>query len=693
MSASPSPRSVYILSDAHAFGIELAKRLESSGFHVESVDTVEELSELMMGLTPNVVLVDASHASDLAAVGAACREAQQHLRDKNQRFPLAALAVKDNMQSRLEARRAGVDALLFPPYGVTEVVQQLKTLLAPAEKDIVRVLIVEDDRSQALFAQSVLNNAGMQAEVEQDPLHVLEALESLRPDLVLMDLHMPDANGAELTALIREHPAFRSTPIVFLSGESDPEARFDAIDAGGDDFLAKPISPKHLITSVRNRVRRMRNMETTVAASDTDVRDDASGLYRRDYLLDQIRIALGGESEESSTAGGVLFVKINGSSTLRDRIGLAALEKLFLGAARVLTNVLGDSRPAAGINANAFLVLAKGLDVDALDALALQVRERLMEQAFDAGGMAQRLRVSVGVCPLNSGFDNANALFDTVERTSHEARSSENGIKRYVSPGKAQRHREAAEIEHLREAITESGLELVYQPIVAVKGIVEAQYQTLVRMRDADGHLLAAAAILPIAARGNLMVELDRWVLTRALDVVRQQRDRKLPVQLFVPQSMTTLVAPDQAEWLQSEVARHDVSGSSLLLECRVEDALLNPPALVTLAEALRTVKVRLCLVQYEHGPDANRLLESIPLGFVKLAPKYVDGNAPENVRNELRQVIDHAHRLGIQVVAPRVEDPQAAATLWMSGIDFIQGNLVQKVGGTLDFDFKEALF
>ena len=119
------------------------------------------------------------------------------------------------------------------------------------------MLIVEDDRAQALFAQSVLTNAGMQAQVEDDPMHVLESLRSFRPDLVLMDLHMPHANGVEVTMVIRDHPDFTRLPIVFLSGESDPDSRLEAINAGGDDFLFKPISPKSLIAAVEDRVRRM----------------------------------------------------------------------------------------------------------------------------------------------------------------------------------------------------------------------------------------------------------------------------------------------------------------------------------------------------------------------------------------------------------------------------------------------------
>lgn len=57
-----------------------------------------------------------------------------------------------------------------------------------------------------------------------------------------------------------------------------------------------------------------------------------------------------------------------------------------------------------------------------------------------------------------------------------------------------------------------------------------------------------------------------------------------------------------------------------------------------------------------------------------------------------MREAIEHAHRLGLQVIGQQVEDPQAAATLWMSGVDFIQGNLVQRAAGGLDFDFQHSV-
>ncbi|WP_333629170.1 response regulator, partial [Stenotrophomonas cyclobalanopsidis] len=104
---------------------------------------------------------------------------------------------------------------------------------APAASDSpYRVLIVEDDRAQALFAQSVLHGAGMQAEVLSDADGVQQAIRELHPDLILMDLHLPGLDGMRLTAMIRQQPGMQLLPIVFLSGDPDPERQFEVLDSG-----------------------------------------------------------------------------------------------------------------------------------------------------------------------------------------------------------------------------------------------------------------------------------------------------------------------------------------------------------------------------------------------------------------------------------------------------------------------------
>ena len=683
-------RHVYHLTDGNALASELGQRLKADGFEVDAVETIGELSEWLMSLSPKLILVDSSRISDLTAVGALCRDIKQRTDNKDDRIRLVAMALQDNLQTRLDARRAGVDELLFPPFNAVEVVRRLQGLLAPPAEKKARVLIVEDDRGQAAFAQSVLVNAGMQAQVELEPMHVLEALEALRPDLILMDLHMPDANGVELTALIREHPVFMSMPIVFLTGENDPDARSEAINAGGDDYLSKPIRPKHLIAAVESRVRRMRALEKRDRM--LGAHDEATGLYRRAYLFDHVNDALGASSDHHSNVGGVLFLEVDGAAELRDRLGLAALEHLLTTAGRVLADAVGEHYLAALMSDNAFVVLAAELDDNALDALARRLRNRLMQYPFEVDGKPMRLTASVGICPLRFGFDDASALLNTAERACREARSSDQGIKRYEPSRPAEINPQASLARQLREAISSDGFGLIYQPIAAIQGGHEAQYQTLLRMRDASGRLLPAAEVLPLAERAGLMIDIDRWVLTRAIHVLSHQRDIGHSVRLFIPQAMTTFSTKGQDQFIKAELAAHELSGSALVLECGLGDALLNPPALRSFANAMADDGVQLCLGQYEHTADASRLLEEIPLGFIKLAPKYVAADVPQALRDELRALSDRAHQFGIQVIGHRVEDAKTASNLWLSGIDYIQGNLVQGADNELNFDFNSAV-
>ncbi len=106
-----------------------------------------------------------------------------------------------------------------------------------------RILIVEDDRSQALFAQGVLKGAGMDAEVVQVASDTMAALDRFIPDLVLMDLHMPGMTGTELTALIRSNAAYAHIPVVFLTGDTNPESHFEVLDSGARSAKLCVVAP------------------------------------------------------------------------------------------------------------------------------------------------------------------------------------------------------------------------------------------------------------------------------------------------------------------------------------------------------------------------------------------------------------------------------------------------------------------
>jgi PleD family two-component response regulator/EAL domain-containing protein (putative c-di-GMP-specific phosphodiesterase class I) len=551
-----------------------------------------------------------------------------------------------------------------------------EALLRPGDSPY-RILIVEDDRSQALFAQSVLHGAGMHAQVEMSGAAVPQAIAEYRPDLILMDLHMPDLDGIRLTTLIRQHPQHQLLPIVFLTGDPDPERQFEVLDSGADDFLNKPIRPRHLIAAVSNRIRRARQ-QAQLAAGDHSARNNPeTGLPTRVHLMQMLGSLLG------RADAGVVFIEIASALGLRERYGYAAFERLMNQTGHRLARV-ATPFPLARLNDNSFLLLADGLDGAALTQLAREMRGQLATQGFEVReGESVHLRCAIGVTTLEHGFGDAGSALEAAERTALQARLESEGVRVFAP----------AEIEadaHLE--LVDGQLELAYQPIVVVAGGGTAQYQVLLRLRRPDGTLLQAGQVIPAAEAAGRIADLDQQVLDHALGLLQHYQHATPPLRLFVSQSARTLAREAFAEWLEQSLAQRGVDGTSLVIDLRLDDAQIHTVTLQQFCTRMMAAGVQFCLSQFEPSEENNALLSQLPLGYVRMASRYAASHNDPVLRDQLRESINLAHRHGLLIIGQQIEDAQAAAAMWMGGVDLIQGNLVQSVGKELDFDFQSAV-
>ena len=540
--------------------------------------------------------------------------------------------------------------------------------------DAYRVLVVEDDRSQAVFAESVLHGAGMLTRWVASASEAMDALPDFAPDLVLMDLHLPDTSGAELTAAIRAEDAYAHVPIVFLTGDPDPETEYLVLDSGADDFLSKPIRPRHLISAVQSRVRRARAVRTTQQAGTlADDRDPQTGLFRRDRVLSRL-----------AGSPAALLVEVQHLDALRDKLGFAGIESLLRQAGTVLAGMPGD---AARLNDNSFLVLTGDADEAQRTATARAVRDG-MGQPIQHEGMPMRLRVAVAHAALG---DIAGDPLGALDRVLRRAREDSTSLAGFVA--EAVVAQDAAQAAALRIALQDDRLELAFQPIAAVAGGDIAQFQVLLRMRDDQGRLHVAADLIRQAEAAGLLDEVDRWVLERALSLLAAPSPAQAgSKRLFVSQSPQAIASDPDGSGLREAMQRHGVGTGSLVIDLRMDDALVHALALSEFCQQLAPHGVAFCLGQYVHGDASAALLRALPLAYVRLSPRYSNLDSDPALRVELRELIGAAHAAGLKVIGAQVESPSAAATLWMAGVDYIQGNLVQGAGETLDFDFHHSV-
>ena len=118
-----------------------------------------------------------------------------------------------------------------------------------------KVLVVEDDPDIADLLVAFLCDAGYTAEAASDGLEALYALERDRPDLIVLDLHLPKVTGFRLLHLLKHDPATAGVPVLVLTALSFPEAQ-EAAHTGADDFLTKPFALADLLAHVQQLLAR-----------------------------------------------------------------------------------------------------------------------------------------------------------------------------------------------------------------------------------------------------------------------------------------------------------------------------------------------------------------------------------------------------------------------------------------------------
>jgi len=121
-----------------------------------------------------------------------------------------------------------------------------------------RVLIVDDDQAAVRLFERLLNPEGYAIDIAHDANSALTAVSTLHPDVVLLDVILPDGNGFEVCRRLKQDRATRLTPVILVTALGAREARLQGVDSGADDFLTKPVDPHELLARVRSLVRMKR---------------------------------------------------------------------------------------------------------------------------------------------------------------------------------------------------------------------------------------------------------------------------------------------------------------------------------------------------------------------------------------------------------------------------------------------------
>ncbi len=247
-------------------------QLSHFGFDLVTLTNPDELGKAIQLHSPAAVVMDVSF-SESGDPGVA---AIKTLRGNEiLTCPLIFISERDDLSARLAAVRIGCDGYLCKPINLTELSGTLSQVTQKNAQEKYKVLVVDDDSEVAQFNAMLLNEVGIEAQIVTSPLETISCLREMCPDLILMDIGMPDCDGFELAAVIRQHSQYTQIPIVFLTASKMEGDWVKAMLAGGDEYLNKDIGHKELAASILARAKRARqlnNMIKKLSASETRFR-------------------------------------------------------------------------------------------------------------------------------------------------------------------------------------------------------------------------------------------------------------------------------------------------------------------------------------------------------------------------------------------------------------------------------------
>ena len=551
------------------------------------------------------------------------------------------------------------------------------------------IMMVDDEPIMLDLIQVFLEDAGCDHFIGlSESVKAVAQVTDKQPDVLLLDLVMPDVTGFEVLRQLRSQPETKHLPIVVLTSSSDGPTKLEALELGATDFLAKPVDPSELVL-------RVRNILTVKAYQDQLAYYDAlTGLPNRILCRDRLSsILLNPVSDDSRSA--IIVLRLAGLKRISDSYGSRVGDALMKAAAKRLSKTLlgidllsnGDApevqRIIARIGAEDFAVLVHDVGTPGNASFIAEQLIAAFDKVFLVDDFELFVNISIGISLAKDDGDDADTL---LKNASYAADLLiEEGVSHINFYSiKANEHlKERVELQQdLRKALqTNNEFFLFYQPQVdAMTGVVKGG-EALVRWRHPAKGVIPPNIFIPIAEQYGLMVPLGEWIFHQACSQAAEwQQTGVHDVSVSINVSGKQFSAPNFIDFVARCLAETKVDPTGIMIELTESLAMDDATATIILLHELKALGLQISIDDFGTGYSSLSYLKNFPLDELKIDKAFVDG-LPEDKGDQAitSAIITMAKKLDFKVVAEGVEMKEQADYLANAKCDLIQGYYFSK--------------
>lgn len=371
----------------------------------------------------------------------------------------------------------------------------------------------------------------------------------------------------------------------------------------------------------------------------------------------------------------LLYVDLDQFKLVNDTCGHPAGDRLIRDITGLLQTRVRASDTIARLGGDEFGVLLETCTLEQASTIAESIRQAVRDYRFVWGTASLSVGASIGVVAIDANTESAAAVLSAADIACYSAKDQgRNRIHVYEGGGGATRHREMQWVAQVTRAVDEGRLELFFQTIkpIAKPHMAQPFYELTVRLRDEKGVLVPPNDFIPAAERYNVMNMIDRWVVQRAVDMLREHRD---VAPLFaVNLSGTSLNDQGFLEYVLSHIDDRSIA-TGLCFEITETAAVANLQNAIFFMQELKARGCRFSLDDFGSGLSSFMYLKTLPVDFLKIDGQFVANIANDAVDRSMVEAISQVGRtLGIATIAERVETVEVLVELERIGLEFAQG-------------------
>ncbi|WP_353930312.1 diguanylate cyclase [Okeanomitos corallinicola TIOX110] len=295
------------------------------------------------------------------------------------------------------------------------------------------ILVVDDVKMNLQIMANILDKEGYEVTLASNGYQALERVYSAQPDLILLDLMMPEINGLEVCEKIQCNPELADIPIIFLSASQEQDHLLKAFEKGAVDYLTKPFNTGELLARVKmhlelkySRQKLKKLLEEQVALVQQLEKlantDTLTGIWNRRYLLIVAEQEIK-RSQRYNFSFSVLLIDIDKFKKINDTYGHNVGDEVIIFMTQIVINNLRKPDCFGRFGGEEFVVLLPETDTDEALIVAERIRTSIQNQSITVEDKQVSITISIGVSGYHLGDKTIDTMIQRADQALYQAKN------------------------------------------------------------------------------------------------------------------------------------------------------------------------------------------------------------------------------------------------------------------------------